>query len=206
MSSSSAANNNSSTPSSSSSSHFVAAIVFWLLSQFIMIMQCQSLNDMYGGGIYDTIPDAWFGCTTEEIYQYLDKLGPEGRRSYMIINALDFILYMPSYAILLWMLLLRQCHFAGISNNISLLIVVVVLLCDIIESFIFGYATRQFPNHRLDASAVTIASIANQGKWISLLLGLVMLVVLCVQNKFVVVVVVDGSAKSKTKKSAIHVE
>ena len=79
-------------------------------------------------------------------------------------------------------------------------------MCDIIESFIFGYATRQFPN-RLDAAVLTIASIANQGKWISLLLGLVMLVVLYVRNKFVVVVVVvDGSAKSKTKKSAIHVE
>lgn len=169
----------------------LTAILFWLISQCIMLTKCQSLKDTYGGGI-DDIPDAWlwfgYNSADDKLYDYLDRLGPQGRRAYMDINTLDFITYMPSYTLLLWVLLFRQCRNAGISASTSWISLVVVM-CDIIESVLFGYATRLFPN-RLDSSLLMIASMANQGKWISLLLGMFTLVALSGRNNFV------GGAKS----------
>ena len=169
----------------------VAAIFFWLVSHFIMMTQCQSLKDASGDGI--DIPDVWFGCTDDALYKYLHKLGPQGRRAYTNINTLDFLIYMPSYAILLRTLLLRQCRWAGVSTKISW-ICIVVLMSDIIESFIFRYATRQFPN-RLDSNLLLVASIANQGKWVSLLLGTLTLAALGVRNYYVAVVGNGGGTK-----------
>ena len=163
-------------------------ILFWLISQCIMLTKCQSLKCRYGGGI--DIPDTWwfgFGADNSDdtLYNYLDRLGPQGRRAYTEINLLDFIIYIPSYTLLLWALLFRQCRYAGISTSIlPWICCMVVVVCDVIESLLFGYATRQFPN-RLDSYLLLITSIANQGKWISLLLGLLTLVALSVRNNFV---------------------
>lgn len=153
-----------------------------------MTIQCQSLRDTRGNGI--DIPDAWFGCNSangDELYNYLSMLGPQGRKAYLNINTLDFVIYMPSYALLLRTLILRQCRWqAGISKTSSWISngVGIVVCFDVVESLIFGYATRQFPN-RLDSSLLMIASIANQGKWMSLLLGMITLAVLCVRNYYV---------------------
>ena len=55
------------------------------------------------------------------------------------------------------------------------------MLCDIIETGIFNYATKQFPTH-ISSTIVRVASIANEIKWVSFGFGMVSLVGLFVYN------------------------
>lgn len=168
-------------PISGSNRLLATAMVFWVASQIILIKQCQFLKDNYGGGT--DIPDAWFGSTADNFYDYLHKLGPQGRRIYTYINILDLLFYIPSYSILLRALILRQCRLAGISKTMSWISFAVEIF-DIIESLLFGYATRQFPN-RLETVYLMTAFTANKGKWTSLLIVMLMLATLSSRNIYV---------------------
>mmetsp|Transcript_7599 Transcript_7599/g.16556 ORF Transcript_7599/g.16556 Transcript_7599/m.16556 type:complete len:182 (-) Transcript_7599:122-667(-) len=143
----------------------------------VMFQKIGYLKDTFGVG---EPPDTWFGISPDKFYDYLNKLGPDGCQAYGRVNSWDFFPYMPAYMILLGAMLLLQCRSAGISLNISWLFPVAMFF-DIIESSIFGYATRQFPEH-LSNMLINVASIANQIKWASFLFGLVALVGLFANN------------------------
>ena len=55
------------------------------------------------------------------------------------------------------------------------------MLFDIIETVIFNYATKQFPN-RISSTIVRVASIANEMKWVCFGFGTIILVGLFVYN------------------------
>ena len=76
-------------------------------------------------------------------------------------------------------LLLIQCRSAQASNISWLFFAAMVL--DIIETGIFNYATRRFPEH-VSSTMVRVASIANEVKWVSFGFGTISLVTLFVHN------------------------
>jgi hypothetical protein len=55
------------------------------------------------------------------------------------------------------------------------------MLLDVIETGIFNYATRQFPQH-VTSTMIRVASIANQAKWVSCGFGTISLLGLFVYN------------------------
>jgi hypothetical protein len=126
-------------------------------------------------------PDVWFSIPPNKLYTYLGEIGPEGRLAYLKINAWDFFPYMPSYTILLSALLFRQCINAGWNTKISLLVPLIMMM-DIVESTLLGYATQQFPS-QLDPFLISLASFANQIKWMICAGVLMILMVLFVRNK-----------------------
>jgi len=81
---------------------------------------------------------------------------------------------------LLGALLICQCRSANVSIELSW-ISPTIMGFDIIESSIFGYATNSFPTH-INPLLISIASIANQLKWISFALAVLMLVGLFVRS------------------------
>ena len=86
------------------------------------------------------------------------------------------------YAILrlLGALLICQCRSAGVSKELSW-ISPTIMGFDVIESSIFGYATTTFPT-RINPLIISIASIANQLKWITFAAALLLLVGLFVRS------------------------
>ena len=167
-----------------------AAVVMDVLSVAIMFQKTGSLKEQYGD--FDP-PDLWWGCSSNELYEYLEAIGVGGRKAYQDMNRWDFFPYMESYTILLGSLLLINTKNAGnkVPNDIALLFPF-VMVCDVLESGIFGYATSQYPEHRISDTLITVASIANQMKWTGFLLGLVLIVGLFVNNNLV-----SGKKKSQ---------
>jgi len=86
------------------------------------------------------------------------------------------------YAILrlLGALLICQCRSAGVSIELSW-ISPTIMGFDIIESSIFGYASATFPTH-INPLLISIASIANQLKWVTFVTALLLLVGLFVRS------------------------
>ena len=79
-------------------------------------------------------------------------------------------------------LLLIQCRSAQVPN-ISWLFFAGWLL-DIIETGLFNYATRQFPE-RVGSTLIGVASIANEVKWISVGCGFISVLGLFVYNSLI---------------------
>ena len=80
---------------------------------------------------------------------------------------------------LLGALLICQCR-SAVSIELSW-ISPTIMGFDIIESSIFGYATNSFPTH-INPLLISIASIANQLKWVSFALAVLLLVGLFVRS------------------------
>jgi hypothetical protein len=160
-------------------SAFPLAMQVGAVCLFVVLISWKPL-DQYGAG--DDIPDMWVGITAGRLRRYLGALGPNGRKAYLWMNFLDFLLVMPTYTISLGALLHRQCKLAGLSTNISLTFPF-MMFCDVIETIVLRYATKIFPNPPNDVF-LTVGSIANQVKYSTFVLGLVLLIVLHVRNYY----------------------
>lgn len=97
----------------------------------------------------------------------------------LLNNMLNNILSLISLHSFYGALLLIQCRSAQ-ASNISW-VFMAAMLCDIIETGTFNYATKQFPTH-ISSTFIRVASIANEIKWLSFGVGMVSLVGLFVYN------------------------
>lgn len=146
--------------------YLTAAIILEVVAGVGMHQRLQSLKETFQVG---NPPDLWFGVPSSKLSEYLEALGPDGRNAYELgVNNWDFFPYIPAYTILLGSLLVQQCQVAKMSTSVAW-IVPWIMLCDIVESALFGYITRQYPQ-QVDPAVVMTASLANQLKWISFLI------------------------------------
>ena len=125
-------------------------------------------------------PDLWCGYNSEQIYEWLEKIGPKGRKQYLEMVVWDLFPYMESYTILLGSVLLKECESAKRKSEVAL-VFPLAMMFDLVETLANGYATTQFPD-RIDARVVEVSSIANQLKWVSFGVGLLMLSLLFFHN------------------------
>lgn len=127
-------------------------------------------------------PDMRFGFSAEEIYDWIEKLGVDGRETYLKMVAFDFFPYMEAYAILLGALLLQQLELAKLSKQVAL-IFPAAMICDMFETFIVGYAVKNYPETMVKPVYLdTVASTANQSKWILAVTGMLLLSLLFIYN------------------------
>ncbi|GFH52413.1 hypothetical protein CTEN210_08889 [Chaetoceros tenuissimus] len=114
-------------------------------------------------------PDLRFGYTPDDIYTWMDMIGPKGRDLYQRMVHWDLFPYMESYTLLLATILWRQCQ-SSTKKNLSLLAYLpfLVMFCDVIETAINGYALVSFPS-RVDDKLMYLSSMGNQLKWITFL-------------------------------------
>ena len=137
------------------------------------------------------IPDVWFGYTPNDIYDWLESIGPHGRRNYLDIMKWDFVPYMPSYMFLLGSVLCKLCESSsGGSNNAILVsswrrycipwIAPLIMAFDIVETGSNYFLTVQFPK-KVEV-VVILSSIANQIKWVLFGIGIVQLVALLIHR------------------------
>eukprot|EP00980_Cylindrotheca_fusiformis_P017918 scaffold5688_cov104-Cylindrotheca_fusiformis.AAC.4 len=148
------------------------------------------LLETFGGG---TAPDLWFRVPSKKLYSYLAEIGDGGREAYLDITIFDFFPYMPAYTLFFGSLLYLQCETAGISTRLSLVFVVAVM-CDVIETAGFHYATKMFRTS-LEQQYMIVISTANVLKWISLGIGFILLLGLIIKNWII------SKWSSKTAKS-----
>lgn len=128
-----------------------------------------SSSMMVDQDINTACPDLRFGYTPDDIYTWMDIIGPKGRDLYQRMVRWDLFPYMESYALLLATILWKQCH-SSTKKNLSLLAYLpfLAMFCDVIETAINGYALVSFPS-RIDDKLMYLSSIGNQLKWIAFL-------------------------------------
>lgn len=117
-------------------------------------------------------PDTRFGYSVEELNEWMDALGEEGRETYMNMVAFDLFPYMEAYALLLGALLLQQLQQTKLDPSYAL-IFPVVMVCDMLETFIPAWGVKSYPE-KLEPIYVEVASTANQLKWILFGAGLLL--------------------------------
>ena len=112
-------------------------------------------------------PDLRFGYAPDDIYTWMDMIGPEGRDLYQRMVRWDLFPYMESYTLLLATILWKQCQTCT-KGKLSALVYLpfLVMFCDIIETAINGYALVSFPS-RVDDKLMYLSSMGNQLKWIT---------------------------------------
>ena len=112
-------------------------------------------------------PDLRYGYTPDDIYTWMDMIGPKGRDLYHSIVRWDLFPYMESYTLLLATILCRQCQ-SWTKGKLSALVYLpfLVMFCDVIETAINGYALVSFPS-RVDDKLMYLSSMGNQLKWIT---------------------------------------
>ena len=125
-------------------------------------------------------PDMRFGYTSDEIYEWLEKLGPDGRKHYLDLVYWDFFPMMPTYAVLLGSLLYEEIKHTEHRNEIAY-VFPVTMLFDVVETAANGYTAYHFPDP-VDSYIVDISSLANQMKWLALGSGLFALSLIFLQN------------------------
>ena len=110
-------------------------------------------------------PDLRFGYTPEDIYAWMDMIGPEGRDLYQKMVRWDLFPYMESYTVLLATILSRQCQSSNMKDLSTIAYLpFLVMFCDVIETAINGYALVSFPS-RVDDKLMYLSSVGNQLKW-----------------------------------------
>jgi len=114
-------------------------------------------------------PDLRFGYTPDDIYTWMDMIGPKGRDLYQRMVRWDLFPYMESYTLLLATILWKQCQ-TSTKKNLYLLAYVpcLAMFCDVIETAINGYALVSFPS-QVDDKLMYLSSMGNQLKWITFL-------------------------------------
>ena len=157
----------------------MVALVLESLSCVAMTQKYNYANDNFDMGM---TPDVWFGYDENDIYEWMEKIGPNGRMSYVEIMKWDFVPYMPSYTILLGSVLAWQCEIASDWNSNVALIAPLIMIFDLVETASNYFITTHFP---LRAKyIVMVSSLANQLKWITCAVGILVLVILIIQNYF----------------------
>lgn len=116
----------------------------------------------------------------------------------MDMVAWDLFPFMEAYTISLGSFMLKESETAKRGEKLAL-IFPLAMMCDLVETLLNGYATREFPN-RIDDRLVQLSSIANQVKWILFASGLSILSYLFVSNYFNKGITVDADASSTGKR------
>jgi hypothetical protein len=127
-------------------------------------------------------PDIRFGYTPDELNSWFDAIGQEGCKSYKQLAMVDIFPYMESYTLFFGGLLVKVARRANVSEKVALLAPLVMML-DVVETVIPAYGCFLYPEERLSAKLIHVASFANQLKWIVFHFGFVLLGILFVISK-----------------------
>lgn len=176
-----------------STTNMIGAGMLQIIAILFMTQRLGHLVKTFGAG---HPPDLWFGYDSDSVYSWLEKVGPNGRSCYMDMVAWDLFPYMEAYTILLGSFMLKESETAKRGEKLAL-IFPLAMMCDLVETVLNGYATREFPN-RIDDRLVQLSSIANQIKWILFASGLLILSYLFVFNYFNKGITVDADADTSS--------
>jgi hypothetical protein len=114
-------------------------------------------------------PDVRFGYTGDEIFDWMNLIGVNGRELYREMVVWDLFPYMEFYTLFFGSILVRQCQQSKGSSFVAL-IFPFMMSCDIVETGINLAALDMFPM-RIDDRLMKLSSIGNQVKWISCVFG-----------------------------------
>lgn len=156
--------------------------VVWLVELYAMqkMKTLKERVDTFGAG---PTPDARMGFTLDELNQWYQDLGGEGRQAYLQMAAFDFFPFIQVTPILLGTFLYTQLTAAGMSP-LAAMIMPAAMLGDLIETYIVVHGCKNYPNEILPTEYVEMASLGNQLKWVAYASGLVLLSGLFVYNRF----------------------
>ena len=161
-----------------SNSNFMTTLVLFI--EFYAMQEMKALNERVNSFGAGAAPDLRMGFTSDELNQWYDAMGEEGRQAYLNMAAFDFC-PMAINPILLGTFLYSQLTAAGFSSN-SAMIMPLAMVCDLLETYIVVYGCKNYPNERLPDHYVELASVGNQLKWILYSTGLMLLSVLFIYN------------------------
>lgn len=162
-----------------SESHFMTTVL--LLLQLYVMQEMKTLNqhvNSFGAG---AAPDLRMGFTSDELNQWYDAMGDEGRQAYLKMATFDFFPYMEITPILLGTFLYSQLTAAGMSPSAAMMMPV-AMVCDLMETYIVVYGCKNYPNEPLPVHYVELASVGNQLKWVLYSSGLMLLSALFLYN------------------------
>lgn len=158
--------------------HSSTLLTIVLLVELACIYYQQELTksmEPYGG-----IIDARFAFSPEEMMEWVDQLGEQGRLAYQKVASFDLFPFMESYALLLGALLLQQTRAAGFQDTVAM-IFPLAMVFDVLETAIAAWACRTHPRI-LNQHFLTMASAANKYKWVLIMAGLFTTSILFVYN------------------------
>jgi hypothetical protein len=145
----------------SSNKLLFAAFLLIMFQQWLMLQMIKRISSLNVG----LPPDARFGYTPQELYEWYEALGTDGRRLYKNMYTLDLFPYMETYAILGGALLYQSLDQLGLPTKISLLFPLAMWF-DFLETVIPAYGCETYPNP-LPYAVVQVAIGSNQLKWIT---------------------------------------
>lgn len=143
----------------------------------------KTLNERVNSFGAGPAPDLRMGFTLDELNQWYEAMGEEGRQAYLEMATFDFFPYMEVTPILLGTFLYSQLTAAGMSPSAAM-IMPVAMICDLAETYIVAYGCKGYPNEKLPEHYVELASLGNQVKWVLYSSGLMLLSVLFLYNTF----------------------
>jgi hypothetical protein len=114
----------------------------------------------------NSIPDLWFGYSTQDLNEIYEIWGDRGRKRYMTVANFDMMAFIPSYVVaLMWF-----CHpvLKDWDWSLTLWWVGFIAWCDYVETFILLITCSAYPHgdvQHMDI-LIQISSYANMAKWI----------------------------------------
>lgn len=157
----------------------IGAVLFEIVVSLIMNVMHRPVESYTAG----TTLDLRYGYTADDVRYWLYKLGPEGREKYLRMVQWDIFPYIPAYTILLGSLLLMESEKTGGQYPCELAWAApVIMVCDIVETSLNGYATKRFPQ-KISNRLVLISSVANMLKWAYFALSILLLAYLFIFNR-----------------------
>ena len=145
---------------------FVLLIQFVYMMNFVMADMSSAIIDASVDPGCADIPDLSFGLSQEEVYQDLKCLGEPGRSVYKKESVQKDSLYPVSYGLFFAFTLFALSSLLFRRRWIVIVITILPLigmLFDFLENYQLRKLMDQFPE--LQQGTVTLASVANIGKW-----------------------------------------
>ena len=158
---------------------FAASVSVLLVSQFVISLCAERLKRFDAG----PPPDLRFGYTPEELNAWYDALGPPGCQAYKAMYRVDLFPFMGAYAVVLGAMTVQACRQAGISPQLAL-VFPLAMYFDVFETAIPAYGCEIYPRQRLSDRTIWVAVGANQFKWITFAVGMVLLTALWLYSLF----------------------
>lgn len=153
---------------------FSASVSVLLVSQFVISLCAERLKTFDAG----PPPDLRFGYTPDELNSWYDALGPAGCQAYKAMYRVDLFPFMQAYAVVLGAMTVQACRQVGIGPYWALVFPLAAYF-DIFETAIPAYGCEIFhTGRRLSDRTIWVAIGANQFKWITFGVGMVLLTVL----------------------------
>jgi hypothetical protein len=159
--------------------HFSAAVSVLLVSQFVISLCAERLKAFDAG----PPPDLRFGYTPQELNAWYDALGTAGCQAYKAMYRADLFPYMQAYTVVLGAMMVQACRQVGITPQLAL-VFPLTMYFDVFETSIPAYGCEIYPGQRLSDRAIWVAVGANQFKWMSAGVGMVMLTALWLYSLF----------------------